>query len=48
MHYVPGISPEVKLWYIPYGKIKGSELEKHIILDATQKTAAKGKASNIR
>ena len=25
---------EVKLWYIPYGKIKGTELEKHIILDA--------------
>ena len=29
--------PKVKLWYIPYGKIKGTELEKHIILDATEK-----------
>ncbi len=28
--------PDVKLWYIPYGKIKGTELEKHIILDALQ------------
>jgi hypothetical protein len=38
----------VKLWYIPYGKIKGTELEKHILLDATQKAATKDKASNIR
>jgi len=38
----------VKLWYVPYGKIKGTELEKHIILDATQKSVSKGKASNIR
>lgn len=34
---------EVKLWYIPYGKIKGTELEKHIILDAAQKPAEKAK-----
>ena len=26
---------DVKLWYIPYGNIKGTELEKHIILDAS-------------
>ena len=29
--------PKVKLWYIPYGKIKGTELEQHILLDATEK-----------
>ena len=29
--------PDVKLWYIQYGKIKGTELEQHIILDATEK-----------
>lgn len=27
--------PEKRLWLIPYGKVKGSELEKHIILDTT-------------
>ncbi len=26
--------PEAKLWFIQYGKIKGTSLEKHIILDA--------------
>jgi len=26
--------PDVKLWYIQHEKIKGTELEKHIILDA--------------
>jgi hypothetical protein len=26
--------PEEKLWFIPYGKIKGTSLEKHIVLDA--------------
>lgn len=30
--------PEVRLWYIHYGKIKGTELEKHIILDASMKS----------
>ena len=30
-------NPDVKLWYIRYGKIKGTELEKHIILDAGMK-----------
>ena len=25
---------DVKLWYIEYGKIKGTELEKHIVSDA--------------
>ena len=29
--------PEVRLWYIPFGKIKGTDLEKHIILDASMK-----------
>lgn len=24
-----------KLWFIPYGKIKGTAMEKHVILDAT-------------
>jgi len=28
---------DVKLWYIQYGKIKGTELETHIILAATEK-----------
>ena len=28
---------EVRLWYIQLGKIKGTELEKHIILDAKMK-----------
>lgn len=26
--------PQKKLWFIPFGKIKGTILEKHIILDA--------------
>jgi hypothetical protein len=26
--------PEVKLWFIRFGKIKGTDLEKHIVLDA--------------
>ncbi len=30
-------NPDVKPWYIQYGKIKGTELEKHIILDAKEK-----------
>jgi hypothetical protein len=29
--------PEVRLWYIQFGKIKGTDLEKHIILDASTK-----------
>jgi hypothetical protein len=29
--------PDVKLWYIKYGKIKGTTLEEHIILDARAK-----------
>ena len=29
--------PDVKLWYIQQSKIKGTELEKHIILDAGKK-----------
>jgi len=31
--------PDVKLWYIQHGKIKGTELEKHIILDAGMKNS---------
>ncbi len=31
--------PDVKLWYIKLGKIKGTELERHIILDATTKNS---------
>ncbi len=30
-------NPEMKLWFIRYGKIKGTALEKHIILDAFSK-----------
>jgi hypothetical protein len=26
--------PEKRLWFIPFGKIKGTPLEKHIVLDA--------------
>lgn len=33
--------PDVKLWYIQYGKIKGTELEQHIILDAEKKKTTK-------
>jgi hypothetical protein len=29
--------PEVRLWYIPFRKIEGTDLEKHIILDASKK-----------
>lgn len=29
---------DVKLWYIPKGKIIGTDLEKHLILDATSKS----------
>jgi hypothetical protein len=27
-------NPDAKLWFIRYGKIKGTALEKHIVLDA--------------
>lgn len=33
--------PDVKLWYIQHGKIKGTELEKHIILDAEMKNSGR-------
>jgi hypothetical protein len=29
---------DVKLWYIRYGNIKGTELEKHMIVDAKERT----------
>jgi len=32
--------PDVKLWYIQHDKIKGTELEKHIILDAGTKNSS--------
>jgi len=31
----------LKIWYIPKGKVKGTELEKHIILDAEMKKSCK-------
>jgi len=30
-----------KLWYIEYGKIKETELEKHIVLDASIKNSSR-------
>lgn len=33
--------PEVRLWYIPHPNIKGTELEKHIVLDADPKPGHK-------
>lgn len=27
-------NPEKRVWFIAYGKVKGTELEKHIVLDA--------------
>jgi hypothetical protein len=33
--------PDVKLWYIPAGKVKGTELEKHLVLDAKMKRSAR-------
>jgi hypothetical protein len=32
---------DVKLWYIPKGKVQGTELEKHIILDKEKKLESK-------
>jgi hypothetical protein len=32
---------DVKLWYIQYDRIKGTELEQHIILDAKKKGSQK-------
>lgn len=29
-------NPEKRVWFIAYGKIKGTELEKHIVVDANQ------------
>jgi hypothetical protein len=29
--------PDVKLWFVQFGNIKGTELEQHIILDAKEK-----------
>ena len=36
--------PEARLWFIRYGKIKGTNLEKHIAIDAF---SAKGKSKSI-
>ena len=38
--------PAVKLWFILYGKIKGTVLEKHIVLDASTMELIKQKAYN--
>jgi hypothetical protein len=32
---------DVKLWYIPKGKVQGTELENHIILDKEKKMGRK-------
>ena len=40
--------PKAKLWFVPFGKIKGGILERHIVLDVPPKSAEKGKASNIK
>ncbi len=40
-------NPDEKLWYIRIGRIKGTELEKHILLDAMQFEPKKAKASTI-
>ena len=41
-------NPDAKLWFIPFGRIKGTELEKHIVLDARGIHVKQEKASNIR
>jgi hypothetical protein len=33
--------PDVKLWFVQFGKIKGTELETHMILDAGMKKGGK-------
>lgn len=37
-----------KLWYAPYAVIKGTELERHILLDAHANNPQNARASNIR
>jgi hypothetical protein len=39
--------PDVKLWYVSYGKIKGTELEQHMVLDANEKSGKKGPSNTI-
>ena len=39
---------KAKLWYAPYGVIKGTKLEQHILLDASAPKAPMTTASNIR
>jgi hypothetical protein len=39
--------PDERIWLIPYGKIKGTVLEKHLILDALGAPSSR-KAYNIR
>ena len=41
-------NPDAKLWFIPFGRIKGTDLEKHIVLDARGIHVKQEKASNIR
>jgi hypothetical protein len=40
--------PEKKLWFFKYGNIKGTVLEKHIVLDAPVRNSEKKKASIIK
>ncbi len=40
--------PAAKAWFIRFSRIKGTDLEKHIILDAGQSKPKQGKASNSR
>ena len=40
-------NPDVKLWDIQYMKSKGTELEKHLILDALEKRKIVTASNNI-
>jgi hypothetical protein len=35
--------PEKRLWFIPFGKVKGTTLRKHIVLDAASISESMGK-----
>lgn len=37
-------NPEKRDWFIAYGKVKGTELEKHIVVDADQPDALNSKS----
>jgi len=38
-------NPEKRVWFIVYGKVKGTELEKHIVLDADLPDAITAKSA---